>query len=191
MQLLGLKNLHQNMRQQNLKRAKFDFQYKNAKFKCLFFTDESPYWLILAIRGTNFFIKLDVKKGYVINPIIDREKLYKLIELLGLKTSNEKFSIKGFFEIVNSKIPNSFSVNNEILPFEIAPYIKVPESGDGVYFVGWIPHNGIKSNARPENLEKTRFLISSEAYQICKKKNISSRWSNDEKYKYNIPSLPS
>ncbi|MCU6599283.1 DUF6037 family protein [Peribacillus frigoritolerans] len=185
-----MKNLHQSMREQKIKRTKFDFKFNKAEFKCLFFIDENPYWLVLAIKGTNFFIKLNVEVGYVINPILEPKDYFKLKELLGLKSSKEKFSIKGFFETFNGKIPNTVRSSSVILPYETAPFFEYPEKTDGMYFVGWINHDGIKSNAQSPNLEKTKTLIGKEAYLICKKKNISSRWSDKEKYKFNVPQFP-
>ncbi len=191
MQLTGLKSIQNSMRENNMNGGRFEFKYKNAHFKCLFYTDESPYILILAIQGTSFAMKVDVNPGYNIIPFINpKSKYYELIELLGLESSDEKFSPKAFFETVNAKLPQTVTLSDRPYTYEKAPYIDIAEEKDKVYFYKWQPHNNGKSGVTPENLEKTRDLISHEFYEICKRKNISSQWTDKEKYKHRIPSRP-
>ncbi|MEI2465129.1 DUF6037 family protein [Niallia taxi] len=191
MHLTSLKELHLSMIKEGVKSTRFEFVYNKAKFKCLFFTDENPFWLVLAIQGTDFYLKLDVLGGYRINTFIKQDSLNELKRILGIGNgSNPSFSTNEFFSKLNSKIPHKAVKGTKLYTFEIAEYLDYPNVSEGKYFKNWITHDGIKSNARPENLLKTRTLIGKEAYEMCKKKNVSSGWSDDEKYKYNMPTLP-
>ncbi|MEH7231582.1 DUF6037 family protein, partial [Bacillus safensis] len=71
---------------------------------------------------------------------------------------------------------------DRLVPADIAPYRKIVEEENKIYFYKWITHDGIKSNATTENLEKTRLLIGEEAYRTCKERNISSGWTDDLNY---------
>lgn len=190
-QLSSLRELHKSMIKEGLKSTRFEFTYNKAKFKCLFFTDEEPFWLVLAIQGTDYYLKLDVVGGYRIDTYIKTDSLNELKRLLGIGKGNKpSFSTNEFFSKVNSKIPHTAVKGTKLYPFEIADYQDYPNVSEGKYFKNWINHDGIKSNVRPKNLIKTRKLIGKEAYEMCKKKNVSSSWSDDEKYKYNMPTLP-
>lgn len=190
MQLTSLKELHLSMIKEGLKSTRFEFEYNKAKFKCLFFTDDQPFSLVLAIQGTDFYLKLDVLNGYRVNTFINYDSLKELKRILGIGKGEIEFKTNEFFSKVNLKIPHKVVIGSVIYPFEKAKYEEYPNASEGAYFKGWIIHDGTKSNVSDRNLLKTRKLIGKEAYEMCKKKNVSSKWTDDEKYKYNIPTLP-
>lgn len=171
------------MKSKNIDRSKFEFFFKGVLFKCLFLVDKSPFKLILAARGKNFYLEFEVKQGFKVNSYIEKDKYYRLCEILGLKRDdNNKFSTNAFLNHINDRVPHNISENNRLVPADIAPYRKIVEEENKIYFLKWIPHDGIKSNAKPENLEKTRLLIGEEAYRTCKERNISSGWTDNPKY---------
>ncbi|MCY8927749.1 DUF6037 family protein [Bacillus subtilis] len=188
MELNNLKFLYKDMKIKNIDRSKFDFLFKVAQFKCLFLIDKSPFKLILAARGKNFYLEFEVKDGFKVNPYIEKEKYYQLCEILDLKRDdNNKFSPKAFLSEVNDRVPHNISNKSRVVPADIAPYRKIVEEENKVYFYKWVPHDGIKSNVTSENLEKTRLLIGEEAYHTCKERNISSGWTDNPKYAYKLP----
>ncbi|MCV2521956.1 DUF6037 family protein [Bacillus velezensis] len=188
MQLNNLKFLYKDMKRKNIDRSKFDIRFKSAHFKCIFLIDKSPFKLILAARGVNFYLEFEVKEGYNINSYIEKEKYYRLCEILGIKKDdNNKFSTNAFLNLVNDRVPHNISNENRVVPADIAPYRKIVEEENKVYFYKWIPHDGIKSNVSHENLEKTRLLIGEEAYLTCKERNISSGWTDNPKYADKLP----
>ncbi|WP_269919649.1 DUF6037 family protein [Mycobacterium sp. Z3061] len=56
-------------------------------------------------------------------------------------------------------------------------YRKNVEEANKIYFVRWLDNNKTGKRVSAENLEKTRKLLSYEAYLMCKTRNISSCWS--------------
>ncbi|MEK4019834.1 MULTISPECIES: DUF6037 family protein [Bacillus] len=183
MELNNLKLLYKDMKIKNIDRSKFEFFFKGVLFKCLFLVDKSPFKLILAARGKNFYLEFEVKHGFKVNSYIEKDKYYRLCEILGLKRDdNNKFSTNAFLNHINDRVPHNISENDRLVPADIAPYRKIAEEENKIYFLKWIPHDGIKSNAKPENLEKTRLLIGEEAYRTCKERNISSGWTDNPKY---------
>lgn len=53
------------------------------------------------------------------------------------------------------------------------------EKPNKIYFCGW--KNNIVNNVTDGNLEKTRSAFGDELAELCKKKNISSRWTDIDK----------
>ncbi|MDC7783923.1 DUF6037 family protein [Priestia megaterium] len=180
MQLQGLKPLYISMKQQNIDRCRFTFSFRGTVFDVLFFIDESPYKLLFGAKGTRFSFTLAVEGGFTIQAFLDNEILSKLCKVLGLQYDpNNPFSTKYFFEEFNNRIPGKISKKDIPAPYEIAPYVNIKEDAEKVYFRNWRFHDGIKSNVRPENLEKTKLLLGNKIYINCKKKNVSSCWTDD------------
>lgn len=83
MKLDNLSNLYNDMKQEQINRCKFIFKYNNTVFDVFFFIDEVPFKLALGVRVKNFYLELDVKRGFEINPYInDRKKYRELISVL-------------------------------------------------------------------------------------------------------------
>lgn len=60
------------------------------------------------------------------------------------------------------------------LPKDIAPFRPDVEEADKIYFKRWQDNTKAGKNVRPGNLEKTKKWLSLKAYELCKRKNISS-----------------
>lgn len=84
MKLNGIKEFHNSMKINGVKKSKFIFTYNNVVFDIFFFTDEVPYKLCIGGRANNFYFELNVKKGYIIDINIG-DKYLRLLEILGLK----------------------------------------------------------------------------------------------------------
>ncbi|TKI86364.1 DUF6037 family protein [Bacillus mycoides] len=179
MKLEGLIQLYEAMKEQGVKRYRFDFTFNKVTFDVFFFVDESPFKLMFGAKLKNFYFELDVKPGFVINTYLG-EKYSELCKVLGLEYNPDNhFQTKDFFTVFNQKIPVSVNVNNLPQPHEIATYRKDVEESDKIYFWGWLPHLTTGKSASPENLKKTEKILGVDAYKTCKRMNISSRWTDD------------
>ena len=49
-----------------------------------------------------------------------------------------------------------------------------------IYFCGWFDNDKVGKKVREKNLEKTKEILGTDAYLMCKKNNISSKWTEDE-----------
>ncbi len=188
MKLTGIENLYKDMKIKKIERYKFNFIYAKVEFDVIFFIDESPFILMFGVKKTRFYFEVEVKSGYQIVPYFD-EKVYRELVALFEFNINEKGPFKPiyFFEALNDRFPAYASINERPSPSELAHYYRNIEEADKIYFWGWIDHEknkkenkDYKGNVSKENLEKTKKLLGYKAYERCKKKNISSRWTDDQ-----------
>ena len=68
MRLDGLKDFHNSMKINDVKRSKFIFTYSNVVFDVFFFTDEVPYKLCIGVIARNFYFELNSSDALVIIP---------------------------------------------------------------------------------------------------------------------------
>ncbi|MBB6670063.1 DUF6037 family protein [Cohnella nanjingensis] len=182
MKLDGIIPLYNNMRLLNLDRYRFGFIYNNVSFDVFFFLDESPYKLMFGVKAENFYFEKDVKKGFVIDPTLEREKYSELCRILGLQYDPiNKFKPIYFFLEFNKNITQKVIKKNIPRPHELAVYRKDVEESDKIFFMGWLDNKANDNKVTPKNLEKTRLLLGRDAYFRCKAKNVSSRWTDDIK----------
>ncbi|NGY93862.1 hypothetical protein F3K44_31335 [Bacillus megaterium] len=64
MQLQGLKPLYVSMKQQNIDRCRFTFQFRKTVFDVLFFIDEKPFQLIFGAKERIFILNVMSLKGF-------------------------------------------------------------------------------------------------------------------------------
>ncbi|WP_028401076.1 DUF6037 family protein [Ectobacillus panaciterrae] len=181
MRLDGLIPLYRDMKDQGLNRYKFDFIFNKVHFDVFFFIDESPFKLMFGVKMKNFYFEIDLHKGFKINTYLG-EKYGELCKVLGLEYDpNSSFKSSYFFQEFNQKIPSNAHRNSYPKPYEVALYRRDVEEADKIYFWGWLSHETTGKNVRPENLEKTRILLGVDAYEACKRNNISSKWTDDKR----------
>ncbi len=178
----ALESLHNNMKLNDMERVVFPFRYNEKGFSCIFITDILPYRLYLSTLGEKAItFELEINNKYETSSYM--EDYNKLIEYLELTYDpKHKFKPNDFFRSLNSKIPascnNQPSYRDIIL---IAASHRNIEESNKIYFCGW--RNNKTGNVREGNLEKTRSAFGDVLAELCKKKNISSRWTdidNDE-----------
>lgn len=177
------------MKQQNIDRVQFDFTFNKVKFDVLYFIDEQPNLLAFGIKAHNFYFEVPVHKDFEIKPFFG-DQYNKFCQIMGFKFNPDNpFKPSAFFDEFNRTVPSSISAGNTPKPSEIAAYRNNVEEADKIYFVSWRDNTKAGHQVSPENLEKTRKLLSHQAYIMCKDKNISSCWSakqQDEK-PYTLP----
>lgn len=184
MQLTGLKSLYADMKRQKLERTIFKVLINNISFEVIYFIDSSPHSLAIGVKGKNFFFEIPVEKGFHIKTWLG-ENYSKVCEILGLKyDETNKYSSNKFFSEINKGIPSKVTNINIPTYKDIAPYRRDVEEADRIYFYGWKENDKTGGNVKPKNLEKTRAWLGENAFRMCKKYNVSSRWtdvSSDEK----------
>lgn len=174
------------MRQQNIERYRFNFNFDRVKFEVFYFIDESPHILTFCVIAHNYYFEIPVQKGFQIRPFIEKYK--EFCRVMGFTYNPDSpFSTMVFFEHFNHQTPHLASRANIPKPRDIAAvYGDKIEEHERIYFVCWIDNERLGHNVSETNLEKTRKLISYEAYLRCKNKNISSRWSPNPSAEKNI-----
>ncbi|MCY7919952.1 DUF6037 family protein [Bacillus vallismortis] len=192
MKLDGLEILHENMKNTGFVRTKFDFRKNGKLFKVIFLTDINPYKLLIGVRSEKFCLPVDVSNSYEIKTSMNNDDYRALIDILGLKyDENNHFKPRYFFEELNSQVPKKVNVNSIVQIHEIAELNPGYEESEKIYFKGWLDNNIRGNNVSPKNLYKTRDCLGEEAYQMCKKYNISSVWTKyrTESKKFYLPEV--
>lgn len=101
---------------------------------------------------------------------------YKLCDILNLKPGRESLTSYKFLKYVAKRIPTRYS-KTKIQPHEIAKYKQRNiDDAHKIYFCGWKFYEGSERNAK--NFEKTKKWLGDEAYEFCKRNNISSCWTH-------------
>ena len=164
------------MKKQNIERYKFTFNFQNITFDVLYFIDEIPNILAFGIKQHNYYFEMPVKNGFEIRPFL--QKYNEFCKIMGFTYDpNNPFKSTYFFDQFDKCIPNIAFQHQKPSPSQIAVYRNNVEESDKVYFVKWRDNSKAGHHVSQENLEKTRKLLSYEAYLMCKQKNISSCWS--------------
>lgn len=183
LKLNGIEPLYRDMKVKELDRYKFLFQFRNIKFDVFFFIDEEPYILLFGVQAENFSFEIKVIRGFNIEPIFDNNSYIKLAKILGFKPDPANpFRPIVFFEDFNQKVPSIAEKRCRPKPHEVAVYRRNVEESDKIYYMGWRDNNLLNQNVSEENLEKTRQILGIQAYDICKRKNLSTRWTDDKMF---------
>lgn len=178
--LEGLKPLYREMRERNLSRCRFAFRRGRVNFDVYFFTDETPFSLLFGARAHNLAFELKVRQGFEVDTRIPDEQYPLLCRALDLHFDPANpFSPKAFLLDFGAALPASLPADAEVRPHELAIYRPKVDTRDGTYFCGWRDNTIRNQRVSEENLYKTRVLLGLKAYEVCKRKNISSCWSLD------------
>lgn len=169
------------MKLKKLDRQQFLFRYNTVVFDVIFFIDETPFKLMFGVKKNNFYFEIDVVKGFKINTFLN--KIYRdLCEALELEYDPDNpFKTSAFFKEFDIKTPRTATQKNRPKPQDIIYYKRNVEEVDKKYFFGWLDNTLTGHHVTNENLKKTRELLGREAFERCRKRNISSRWTDDQK----------
>ena len=186
MKLYQIYPLLQVMRRNKVKQDKFSFRYANLQFQVIFLIEREPYELLFGVVDHNFSFTLCLRKGFELDDMPDDVYFY-LRRLMKLQKCDEVLTSYKLMQYFAARIPKQYS-GKKVEPHEIAVYKQrnVPES-EKIYFKGWRSHE--TDGRHVQNLEKTRQWLGDEAYEYCKKYNISSCWSEhpSERKQYYAP----
>lgn len=179
MRLDRLELLHQDMASQGIVKQRFSFRFRTLQFSVVYIAEEFPHTLLFGCVAHNLFFVLEVNSDYEI-PIYLGDSYKPLLKALDLRYDpNNRFSPSVFFEEFSQVIPVGAGVNNIPTMTEVAVLSRDVDEEHKTHFCGWRPHDGVTSNATPENLHKTLRLCGSNAHKVCLQHNISSRWTDD------------
>jgi len=179
---LNLESLYRNMCEQNKNRCKYNFEFLNKEFHCIFAIDNTPWKLYVFTLGIDpILLEVSVRDNFTINTFIENSVFTKLCKYLELKFDpNKKFKPVVLFEALNKSIPAYFKQNpayHETLM--AAPNI---EEADKIYFVG-THFNPNDRRVTTQNYRKTSVAFGDKIAEKLKQSNISTCWSanpNDE-----------
>ena len=183
MKLTGLLPLYKSMRSQGIERTKFRYQHNHLLFDCFFFIDTvpEPFELVLGCIGHDFAIYVKVLKGFEIRTYIEPEEAFRALTkaLKQGKGSEHVFSAKEFFEEFNRAIPQHAQPDAVPTPQDVARIYPDIEDALKVHFCGWLDNNKAATTVQPKNLEKTRRYFGQRIFEMAKKRNLSSKWTDD------------
>ena len=175
MKLYEIKPLLQDMGRNKVKQDKFSFRYANLQFQVIILIEREPFELLFGLVDYNFSFTLCLRKGFELDDMPDDVYFY-LRSLMKLQKCDEVLTSYKLMQYFAARIPQKYS-GKKVEPHEIAVYKQrdVPESKK-IYFKGWQSHE--TDGKHVKNLEKTRQWLGNDAYEYCKKYNISSCWSD-------------
>ncbi|MEF7497255.1 DUF6037 family protein [Lysinibacillus sphaericus] len=196
----NLSELHLSMIQNNFDYQVFDFKYNNIEFSALLiyevkdFTNlnsKKSYTLSIFKKGTVENMSFDLvqkNNALFINSYLE-DRYKKITNFLDHKNinydPNNPFKPRNFFMYVDRNSPTN--ANNNFLDRKIcAKYYPTTKNNeqDKVYFYSFRDNNKYGQNRSPENYWKTEMFIP-EANEVIGNRNLSVRFTAEEKYKYN------
>lgn len=183
MKLQKLSLLYSQIKNNNQTYGLFDFKTNGVHFHIIFDIGNTPFRLGFLPIGKQEQIWLNVKKGFIINPILPKSEYRKLTKLLNLKYyKNNPFSTFNFFKQFGEKIPNQLIKLSKMERVELAMKVSNIEEKEKTVYKGqkdWDKSSSGKNRSQ-KNLEKTRLLYP-ELYNQIKDKNISVIYKEPKK----------
>lgn len=180
MKLDNLALLYANMKAQGIIKTKFDFPFRNLLFSVVYIAEQFPNELLFGCRAHNLFFVVQVPRNFVIGTHLG-ENYNALVNALGLRpNADNKFSPNVFFEEFKKTIPQTATMANVPTITDLASISRDVEEAHKIYFLGWGPHDGIRSKPTVENLAKTKRICGHAAHDFCRSHHISSRWTDNE-----------
>ncbi|WP_336657467.1 MULTISPECIES: DUF6037 family protein [unclassified Leucobacter] len=175
------------MEQSSTHRALFEHNHGRAVFRVVLLCDRPRKKLLFGLKGGQFAFSLELRwdgrRGcYWIADKLDAGTYRGLCEALQLTYDPSRpFKPAAFFAEFDTSVPRTLAGIRLPEPHE---YPRVPEhegleQADRRYFKRWLPHDGVRSKPRPENLEKTREFFGDEFYRDCRDHLISSCWTDN------------
>lgn len=173
----NLENLYNSMKTENQTRVAFPFEYNERGFSCLFLVDILPYRLHVSSLGNRpFIIEFELNEQFEIKENMNNEDYINLVRYLNLRYNPEnRFRPKFFLERLNLGIPIHTRNPNYS---EVLRNSRNIEENEKIYFCGWLDNKKRNYNVSPKNLYKTKIAFGDKYFEICRKNNISSRWTN-------------
>lgn len=175
----GLRALHQSMRAQDMDRYRYEYSHGQATFDVIFLADESPYILLLGLRGGSIAFEFKVDEQYVIQSVYMGDDYSTLVKLLGLRYDpNNRFRPTHFLEWVDKAAPAQADTRSAPRPAHVVRFRREVEEEKKVYFLSWRHYRNDERGPTLENLAKTRKLLGYRYYVICRDRQISSCWTD-------------
>jgi hypothetical protein len=180
LRLARLASFRRQMLAQSATRAMFRYRTRKAELEVAYIIDVDPNVLLIGVTGvTPFAFEVEVDRRGQVIPFLAPGDLGALLDALGVERGPERrFSVRGFFEYLDSRVPEHAGPVDAPQPDFVARFWDDVEEADKVYFVGW-RNNPVGAHVTAENLAKTERLIGRGAREACARLNISSCWTAD------------
>lgn len=177
----NLERIKQQMLNNNRSLEQFKLTYNKVTFDCILDIDANPYELMIGAARHNFACILCIDSE---NKTIMPEKHYfDLCNILNLNYSRNHFTSFKFLRLIDSHLPKRCS-EAPVLVKKIVPFRKnrltEKDRQEGFIFCGWLPHKD-KNNGHARNFAKTEALLGKKVADYCRKNDISSKWTTDER----------
>jgi predicted kinase len=178
MYLEKLKYLHQNMTSVRLTRVCFSATVAQIKLDVAFIAEQNLFRLFVGRQGA--WVGVPIMPGYQLNPVLPYQDYLKLLKLMGADGQQGKFHSGAFFQELVDTLPQIVEPKLLLRPHiatQLFGYVDEP----GKHFFAGFAENPKSAEVSRKNLEKTKFLLGQEAYILCRKLNMSSRWTENPK----------
>lgn len=177
MKLVSIIDLYHEMKTADQLRQQFTFEYNGVVADVMFFIDSSPFELLFGILTTQESFSIAVNEGFIVPNYFDNNLYMQIVRIFKIQNSpGHTFGPSDFWNAFSPQVPHHVKATRPVTPKDIATYKKDIEESDRLYFCGFIDQSKTGHNVR--NLEKTRTLMGEQAYQICKRKRISTKWTD-------------
>ena len=155
MRLSKLKQLTDNMKENNLDKEHYTFVYNNFFFDVILSIVSNGYEILVAIHTENWGCVLNM--DHFFNVEMSDNDYYTLRDILHLNWNDNHFGSRTFLQLLSDHAPTQSNLNG-VTPVEMRrylPYRQVEESLK-IYFCGWNDHI-IKEP--PTTLIKLNFIL--------------------------------
>ena len=174
-----LRPLYSDMRQQGVERIHFPYRHGRVVFDVYFFVDEKPFSLLFGAKAHNVVFELAVRQGFEVDTSMSKPDYRALCKALGLEFDPANpFSPRAFLESFSKAVPAKVPPGGVAKPHDVLQYRRDVEEEDKVYFCGWRDNTIRGDKVTEHNLHKTKRILGQKAYEICKRKNLSSCWTD-------------
>lgn len=179
--LSNLRGLFKAMKAAGITRYKWRFVRGPATFEAIFLIEETPFELLLGGIGTHFGTSLRVFPGFRIDPLLPKPDFGALCDALQLTFDpDRRFKPSDFFADLDKAIPQSVDLKTgRVQPHDVLSRRRNVEEADKIYFCGWKDNSLTGERASDANLKKTLEAFGQRVFELCKRRNISSRWTDD------------
>lgn len=180
MRMDGLARLHASMRQVGIERMRFRVRHGPLTFDGLFLADTKPYELALGALGhPDIALVFDVRDDYTLKPYFG-DAYGPLAAALNLGAGTGQPLMPGdLLRALDAALPTTATRRDAATPTDVARVYRDVEDAHKVHFCGWRDNTIRGDQVRPANLIKTRRCFGQVAHDLCKRRNLSSCWTDD------------
>lgn len=179
MRMDGLARMHTSMQHAGLTRAKFRVRHNHLTFAGLFLADVKPYELALACLGHDFVLIFDVTRNYEVSAYLGEQYGALATALATGAGSGNPLRSSDFLREIDAALPRTVGLGDRPTPSDVVHVYRDVEEADKVHLCGWRDNTVRKERVSDANLAKTRRLLGQDAYALCRRRNLSTCWTDD------------
>lgn len=180
MKMPGLRALYMSMSEARESRRAFEIRNGRARLRIIFLADDSPMALLISVIGKGFYFEREISKNFELNAYLgdDYTRLKAALDI-GPDATGPAFLTSEFFRAIDREIPDNVSHTKSVAPDDIRPHARRRDvdEADKLYYLG-LKSNGEGRRVTAANLKKTRFILGAVAHARCKRRNLSSCWTD-------------